>query len=84
VGWRLAASVKHTGAQFEDDLQTDVLPAATTLDVFAEVPLSRGVSLILRGENLTDTDIVTRNVAGSIDLGAPRTVWAGLRVALPR
>ena len=83
-GWRLAATVKHVGAQFEDDLQTDVLPAATTFDAFAEVPLLRGVSLILRGENLTDAQIVTRNQAGSIDLGVPRTVWAGLRVALPR
>lgn len=83
-GWRLAATVKHVGAQFEDDLQTDVLPAATTLDAFAQFPLSRRVSLILRAENLTDTQIVTRNQAGSIDLGAARTVWAGLRVALPR
>lgn len=83
-GWRLAATVKHTGAQFEDDLETDVLPAATTLDLFAQLPLRHGVSLVLRGENVTDTDIVTRNQAGSIDLGAPRTVWAGLRLALPR
>ncbi len=83
-GWRLAATVKHTGAQFEDDLQTDVLPAATTIDAFAQIPLRSGVSVILRGENLTDESVVTRNQAGSVDLGAPRTLWAGLRVALPR
>jgi outer membrane receptor protein involved in Fe transport len=83
-GWRFAATVKHIGAQFEDDLQTDVLPAATTLDGFIELPLRRGVSLVLRAENLTDARIVTRNQAGSLDLGAPRTLWAGLRVALPR
>ena len=82
-GWLAALTLRHVGAQFEDDLQTDVLPAATTLDLFAEVPLDQRVSVILRAENLTDTGIVTRNQAGSIDLGAPRTVWAGVRVKLP-
>lgn len=83
-GWRVAATVRHVGAQYEDDLQTDILPAATTLDLFAEVPVNRRVSVILRAENITDTDIVTRNQGGSIDLGAPRTVWAGIRVKLSR
>lgn len=82
-GWLVSATVRHVGAQFEDDLQTDILPAATTLDMFAEVPVSRRVSVILRGENLTDAEIVTRNQGGSIDLGVPRTVWAGIRVKLP-
>lgn len=81
-GWRIAATVRHVGRQFEDDLQTDSLPAATTLDAYVRVPLAPLVSLVLRGENLTDENIVTRNQAGSIDLGTPRTVWAGLRVGL--
>ena len=93
AGWLIAATVRHVGAQYEDDLQADLLPPATTLDLFAEVPVTPRVSLILRGENLTDTDIVTRLVTDqtkavgpanpSIDLGAPRTVWAGVRVKLP-
>jgi outer membrane receptor for ferric coprogen and ferric-rhodotorulic acid len=37
------------------------------------------LSLTVRGENLTDEAIVTRNQGGSIDLGVPRTVWLGLR-----
>jgi outer membrane receptor protein involved in Fe transport len=77
--WRVAATLRHVGRQFEDDLETDVLPAATTLDAFAQVPLGDRLSLVLRGENLTDERIVTRNQGGSIDLGAPRTLWAGLR-----
>ena len=81
-GWHVTATVRHVGAQFEDDLETDVLRAATTLDAYAEVPLHRGVSLVLRGENLTDTHIVTRNQGGSIDLGTPRTLWAGVRFGL--
>jgi outer membrane receptor protein involved in Fe transport len=81
-GWRLAATLRHTGAQFEDDLETDVLPAATTLDTVVQVPLGQRVSVLLRGENLFDERIVTRNQAGSIDFGTPRTIWAGVRVGI--
>lgn len=81
-GWRLAATLRHVGAQFEDDLETNTLPAATTLDAFAEMPLTGPLSLVLRAENLTDAQVVTRNQAGSLDLGAPRTLWAGIKVRL--
>ena len=80
--WLMAATLRHTGAQFEDDQETDLLPAAATLDFYAEVPLAGPFSLVLRAENLTDTDVVTRNQAGSIDLGTPRTLWAGVKVRL--
>lgn len=79
----LALTVRHTGAQYEDDLQSDVLPAATTLDAYAAIPLGRTLALVLRGENLLNEQVFTRNQAGSIDLGVPRTVWAGVRVRLP-
>ena len=79
-GWRLATTLRHAGRQFEDDQQTDILPAATTLDAFVMVPLSQRFSFILRGENLTDATILTRNQGGSIDLGVPLTVWAGVRL----
>ena len=82
AGWRLALTGKYVGAQYEGDLQTDLLPAATTLDAFAAVPLRPRVQLVLRAENLTGTEIVTRNQGGSIDLGAPRTLWAGLRISM--
>ncbi len=81
-GWRLAATLRHVGVQYEDDLETYVLPAATTLDGYVQLPVAGPVSLVLRAENLTDETIVTRNQDGSIDLGTPRTFWAGLRVAL--
>ncbi|MDT0510036.1 TonB-dependent receptor [Novosphingobium sp. MMS21-SN21R] len=82
AGWQVAATLRHVGQQFEDDLEQDSLPAATTLDAFVMVPLAGGASLVLRGENLFDKDIVTRNSGGSIDLGSPRTLWAGLRFAI--
>ena len=80
--WLLSATVRHVGAQFEDDLESNVLPAATTLDAFVQVPMTPDIALVLRGENLTDETIVTRNQSGSIDLGVPRTVWAGVKVGL--
>ncbi|MFU7529258.1 TonB-dependent receptor plug domain-containing protein [Qipengyuania sp. ASV99] len=82
AGWRLAGTLRHVGAQFEDDLETDILRSATTIDLFAQIPLVRNLSLIARAENLLDEDIVTRNSGGSIDLGVPRTVWLGLRFGL--
>lgn len=83
-GWLVSATLRHASSQFEDDLETDRLPAYTTFDAVITVPLGRRASLVLRGENLTDAAIVTRNQAGSIDLGVPRTVWAGLRISLGR
>ncbi len=78
-GWRLAGTLRHVSAQFEDDQETDILGPATTLDLFAQAPLLKDLSLIVRGENLLDETIITRNSGGAIDLGVPRTVWVGLR-----
>lgn len=80
-GWHFAATVRHVGAQFESDQETGILPAATTVNAFAEFPLSSRFSVILRGENLLDETIVTRNANGVVDLGVPRTVWGGIRAA---
>ncbi len=77
--WRIAATVRHVADQFEGDDETDVLPAATTVDLFAQVPVIEKLSLVLRAENLFDEKVVTRNQAGSIDYGAPLTLWGGLR-----
>lgn len=81
-GVRLAGTLRHVSSQFEDDQETDVLPSATTLNLFAQVPLSEAVSIIARAENVFDDAIVTRNSGGDIDLGVPRTVWLGIRIGL--
>lgn len=78
-GSRIYLTLRHIGAQFEDDLESDRLPPATTLDAYAAFPLAADLTLVLRAENLTGARIVTRNQGGSIDLGAPRTLWAGVR-----
>ncbi len=79
AGWLAQIGVRHTGAAFEDDRNSDRLPAATTIDALVRVPIGGGFALVLRAENLADETVVTRNAAGSIDLGAPRILWAGLR-----
>ena len=78
----ISATLRHVGKQFEDDLESDVLPAATTLDAFLQIPVTANLALVLRGENLTDETIITRNQGGSVDLGTPRTIWAGIKLGL--
>jgi vitamin B12 transporter len=78
-GMTFSATLRHVGLQYEDDQEGDALPAATTVDLFAQVRLVDRLSLVGRVENLFDEDIVTRNQGGSMDLGVPLTVWGGLR-----
>ena len=78
-GTTVSATLRHVGLQYEDDQEGDALPAATTVDLFAQVPVTGKLSVVGRVENLFDEDILTRNQGGSMDLGVPLTVWGGLR-----
>jgi len=82
-GARIATTLRYIGRQYEDDLNVDTLRDALTLDAFARVPLGHGVAVIGRAENIFDATIVTRNAGGSLDLGAPRTLWIGVEFGLP-
>jgi iron complex outermembrane receptor protein len=77
----LSTTLRYVSRQFEDDLQTDILPSALTVDAVARVPLGRGLTLVARGENIFDEEVVTRNAGGSIDLGTPRILWVGLALS---
>ena len=76
-----AVVLRRVGAQFDDDLNSDVLKGATTLDAFASWPLSKRLQLIARGENVTDA-LVMGGIGGdgSIERATPRTLWVGLRL----
>jgi len=78
-GWTFAGTLRHVGAQYEDDLESDVLKPATTLDLYAELPVTRRMGVVLRAENVTGARVMTRNQGGSIDLGTPRTLWIGVK-----
>ena len=77
-GPSLSTTLRYVAKQYEDDLQSDVLPDALTLDAIARLPIGHGISLVARGENLFDETVVTRNAGGSMDLGTPRTLWIGV------
>lgn len=77
-GPSLSTTLRYVAKQYEDDLQSDVLPDALTLDAIARWPVGHGVTLVVRGENIFGETIVTRNAGGSMDLGTPRTVWIGV------
>nr|WP_184080964.1 TonB-dependent receptor [Sphingobium subterraneum] len=76
----LSGTIRYTGRQYEDDLQTDVLRDALTVDALAQWPLGRHIMLVARAENIFDATIDTRNAGGSRDLGSPRTLWIGARL----
>ncbi|MHA6332039.1 TonB-dependent receptor plug domain-containing protein [Qipengyuania sp. CAU 1752] len=78
-GGLLSLSLRHVGVQFESDQESEALPPATTIGAFAQFPIFDQFSLVLRGENLLDETIVTRNADSVLDLGAPRTFWGGVR-----
>lgn len=78
--WSLSGTVRYVGRQYEDDLQTDILPDALTVDGVIRIPVANHVSIVGRAENIFDETVVTRNQAGSIDLGTPRTLWIGIRL----
>ena len=82
AGARAASlQVRHSGAQFEDDLNERRLPPATTIDGFAAWPLTRRLQMVARGENLLDARVVAGiGGDGSIERATPRTLWLGLRL----
>ena len=85
IGWEdrgRAASliVRHVGAQYEDDLNQQRLPPATTVDGFLAWPLVERVQLIARAQNLFNQEVVAGISDGTVERGTPRTFWLGLRI----
>lgn len=81
-GPTLSTSLHYIGRQYEDDLQTDTLPAELTVDALASMPLGHGITIVGRAENIFDKTVYTRRVSGpplSEDLGKPQTFWIGIR-----
>ena len=73
--------VRRVGAQFDNDLNTDILKAATTLDAYAQWPLTRRLVLVVRGENITNSLVMAGiNGDNSVERATPRTLWIGVRL----
>ena len=73
--------LRRVGAQYEDDLNTRVLKAATTLDAFGSWPLTSRLVIVARAENLTNA-LVMAGIGGdgSVERATPRTLWIGVRL----
>ena len=87
VDWRasdrmtLGVRVRHESRRFEDDLNSRILAAATTLDAWASWRATDHTTLYIAADNLFDDDMATAvSGDGVIGYGAPRTVRVGLRL----
>ncbi len=86
LGWApperpvLSATLRYVGPQFEDDLDTETLKGAVTLDLTALVPVTRHLSIEGRAENVGGTR-VEAGISGEniVERATPRTLWIGLR-----
>ena len=83
LGWKgLSLTTRYVGPQFEDDQNLRRLRSAVTLDATLSLPLTRGLALSLRAENVTNTRIEAGvSATGVIERASPRTLWIGLRWA---
>jgi len=79
---RAAASLtlRHVARQFEDDQNRRTLTPATTLDAYVAIPLTAGLMVEGRAENLADAQ-VQAGISGAdlVERATPRTLWLGLR-----
>lgn len=83
LGPGASLTARYVGRQFEDDLQSRRLDDALTVDAAARLPLSDGLSVELRAENIFDVEVESGiSGTGIVDRAMPRTLWAGLRFAL--
>jgi outer membrane receptor protein involved in Fe transport len=72
--------LRRVSGQYEDDLNTQLLEGATTVDAYGSWPVTTRVQLVARAENLFDALVpATINGDGSIERATPRTLWLGLR-----
>jgi outer membrane receptor for ferric coprogen and ferric-rhodotorulic acid len=74
----LATGVRVSGLQFDDDLNSYLLPGYAVWHVSARRKLKNGLALNLQVDNLLDHVIIAGLTPTQL-LGAPRQVRAGVR-----
>jgi len=89
AGWHdggkaASLTIRRVGAQYEDDLNTQRMRPATTIDAFLAWPITDRLQLIARGQNLLDETVIsTLGSDGTVERATPRTLWVGFRLAGP-
>jgi vitamin B12 transporter len=86
LSWKwISATARYVGRQFEDDQNLRTLRSAITLDTIATVPLGKRLAVLLRVENVTDTQVdAAISATGITERATPRSVSVGLRLTAPR
>lgn len=80
-GAQVSLTGRYVGRQYEDDLNSQVLPDALTFDTAASLPFSPGIALEARAENVGDKRAVAGiSGAGVVERATPRTLWIGFRI----
>lgn len=75
-----SATLRYVGPQYEDDLNTERLRGAVTLDTLLRLPVAHRLAVEMRLENLTNTR-VEAGISGAdiVERATPRTLWFGVR-----
>jgi outer membrane receptor protein involved in Fe transport len=88
LGWRqggaaASATVRHVARQFDDDQNSRSLAPATTLDGYAALPVTAGLTIEARAENVLD-ERIEAGISGAniVERAAPRTIWIGVRAKI--
>ena len=79
----LRADLRYESARFEDDINSRLLGAATTLALQARWRVTPQAELYVAADNVTDTAVQTAQAAdGVYSYGPPRTVRVGVSLRL--
>ncbi|MEN3745674.1 TonB-dependent receptor [Sphingomonas sp. HF-S3] len=87
LGWArggkgASLTARYVGPQFEDDQNQRQLRGAFTLDGAVRMPVTGGLAVQLRGENLFDARVEAGiSGPGLVERASPRTLWIGLSYA---
>lgn len=81
--WSAMSAVHATGQQFEDDRNSLALASGITVDASLSVPLTGGISLALRAQNLLDERLQVGRTP-TLQLGPPRNVVLSLQLSSSR
>jgi len=77
------AQARYESSRFEDDLNTLRLRSVWFVDASVRRTIVRGVELYVSAENLFDARVEAgRSPDGTVTLGTPRVVRAGLHVQM--
>jgi outer membrane receptor protein involved in Fe transport len=80
---QLGTTLRYVGRQYEDDQNSRRLTDALTVDAVAIMPVGKGFSVELRGENLANAEVQAGIASdGTIERATPRSLTIGLRYAL--